>query len=206
MVNQPPLSRTSNLPVQTHFPVPSLQPYTLNVPTCAPLSSQLQIVDGTDWRYRPEQFLKGMKTRTIHQPGPEPTSPNQKHIWHVRGLAFVDVFIDGSEIFQKLICKTVLRLRLYEKSTILQRNIETSRDIVARGNYETLLTYTHRFASVFTLYFVKLIPISSIEPSKIQNQIQLFSSFYPGLGILGNGKTYSNILHPKISVSAEKTN
>ena len=44
---QPPLSTTSNLLVQTHILVPSFQPYTLDVPTCAPLSSQLQIFDGT---------------------------------------------------------------------------------------------------------------------------------------------------------------
>ena len=37
---QPPLSTFSNLPVRTHIPVLSLQPFTLNMPTSAPLSSQ----------------------------------------------------------------------------------------------------------------------------------------------------------------------
>ena len=81
MATQPPLSTTSTLPTQqTHIFVPSFQPYTFNVLTCAPLSSQLQISDSTDYRYRPEQFLTDIKTRTIYQLGPEPTNPHQKHI------------------------------------------------------------------------------------------------------------------------------
>ena len=124
MVNQPPLSRTSNLPVQTHLPVPSLQTYTLNEPICAPLSSQLQIFDGTDHRYQPEQFLYRTKTRTFHQSGPEPTSPDQKHVWHVRGMAIVDVFTDGPEVFPKLIRKTGLssRLDFLNNSIVLQQH------------------------------------------------------------------------------------
>ena len=81
MAIQPPLSTTSTLPTQqTYIFVPSFQPYTFNVPTCAPSSSQLQVSDSTDIRYRPEQFLTGIKTRIIYQLGPEPTNPDQKPI------------------------------------------------------------------------------------------------------------------------------
>ena len=92
---QTPLSTTFNLLVQTHILEPSFQPYTLDVPTCAPLSSRLQIFDGTDYRYRPEQFLKGIKVRTIYQLGPEPTNPDQIHIWNVRRMALVATSPDG---------------------------------------------------------------------------------------------------------------
>ena len=81
---QPPFSTTSNLPVQTHINLPSSQPYTLYVLTCAPLSSQLQIFDSTDYRYRPQKLLNGIRARNIYQLGPEPTSSEQKHIRHVR--------------------------------------------------------------------------------------------------------------------------
>ena len=49
MATQPPLSTTYKLPVQTHIPVICFRPNTLNVPTRAPFSSQLQIFDGTDY-------------------------------------------------------------------------------------------------------------------------------------------------------------
>ena len=45
---QPPLSITSNLSAGTHISVPPFRPYTINVHTCGPLSSQFQIFDGTD--------------------------------------------------------------------------------------------------------------------------------------------------------------
>ena len=80
MAIEPPLSTTSNLLVQTHIPVQSFQSYTQNVSTCAPLSRQLQIVDGTGYRYPPDQFFKDTKARIIYQLGPAPTSPAQKHI------------------------------------------------------------------------------------------------------------------------------
>ena len=51
IATQPPLSTTSILPVQTQIPVPSFQPKTLNLPTFAPLSSQLQTFDATESRY-----------------------------------------------------------------------------------------------------------------------------------------------------------
>ena len=47
MATQHPLYTTSNLPVQTHIPIPSFHFYTLNVPTSAPFSSQLQFSDDT---------------------------------------------------------------------------------------------------------------------------------------------------------------
>ena len=65
MAIQPPLSNTSNQPVQAHISVPSSQQYTLNVPRCAPLSGQRQVFGGKNYRYRPNQILHGMKTRTI---------------------------------------------------------------------------------------------------------------------------------------------
>ena len=64
MATQPALSTTFNLPVQTHILEPSLQPSILSLPISAPLSSQLEIFDGTHYRYQPEQFLNGMKART----------------------------------------------------------------------------------------------------------------------------------------------
>ena len=48
--------------------------------TCASLSSQLQVVHGTDYRYRTEQFLNGMKARTIYQLD---TEPDQQNFWNV---------------------------------------------------------------------------------------------------------------------------
>ena len=66
------------------------------MPTCAPFSGQLQIFEGTDYRYRPEQFLNGIKARTIYQLGPETTSPDQKHKWHVRRKALVTKCLDVS--------------------------------------------------------------------------------------------------------------
>ena len=50
------------------------------MPTCAPLSSQRQIFNGTVYRYRPEQYAIGIKTCTAHQLDPEATSPDQKHL------------------------------------------------------------------------------------------------------------------------------
>ena len=61
MATQPSISTTCNLPVYTHILVPSFQPNTIYVPCCAPLSSQLRIFDGSDFRYRPAQFLHGIK-------------------------------------------------------------------------------------------------------------------------------------------------
>ena len=65
------------------------------MPTCAPFSRQLQISVGTDYRYRPEQFLNGIKTRTIYQLAPEPTNPDQTHSRHVRRMALVATSLDG---------------------------------------------------------------------------------------------------------------
>ena len=95
MATQPPFSRLSNLPVQTHILLLSFQPYNSNVLTCAPLSSQLQFFGGTDFTYRPEHFLNGKKARTIYQLGPEPTIPDQKHISHVRRMVSVATALDG---------------------------------------------------------------------------------------------------------------
>ena len=95
LATQPALSTTSNLTVQTLIPVPSFQPYISNMPTCAPLSSRLQNFDGTDYRYRPDQFLNRKKARTFYQLSPEPSSPEQKHIWHVRRVALVATSLDG---------------------------------------------------------------------------------------------------------------
>ena len=94
MTTQSPLSSTSNVLVQTHIAVPSFKTYTLNGSKFAPLSSQFQIFDGTDYSYRPEQFVKGIKAETLCQLGPEPTSPDQKHIWHVGRMAFVAISPD----------------------------------------------------------------------------------------------------------------
>ena len=80
MTTQLPSSTISNLPVQTHIPVPSSEQYTLNVPTCDPISNRLQFFDSTDYGHRQEQFFNGIKARTTHQLGPEPTSADQKHI------------------------------------------------------------------------------------------------------------------------------
>ena len=66
MATQPSLSTTSNLPVQTHIPVPSLPPYNFKAPICAPLSSHLQFFDVTEYKYRPDQFVNGMKARIIY--------------------------------------------------------------------------------------------------------------------------------------------
>ena len=94
MATQSPLSSTSNVLVQTHFAVPSFKTYTLNVSKSAPLSSQLQIFDGTDYRYRPKQLVKGIKADNLCQLGPEPTSPDQRHVWHVRRMALVAISSD----------------------------------------------------------------------------------------------------------------
>ena len=90
-----PFYTTSNLPVRTCSPVPCLQQYSVNVPTYAPLSSQLQSFDGTDYRYRPKQFVVGINFQTVYQFGSRPTSPDQKHFEHVRRLALVTIFLDG---------------------------------------------------------------------------------------------------------------
>ena len=66
------------------------------MPTSAPLSSQRQIFDGPDYRYRPDKLLNGTKARTSYQLDPEPTSPDQKHIWNVRRRAVVSTSLDGS--------------------------------------------------------------------------------------------------------------
>ena len=95
MATQAPLSTTSNLPFQAHIPVPSLQPSFLNVPTSAPFSSQLQFFDGTDYTYRPEQFLNGIKVRTIYQTCPKSTSSDQIHIWQARRMALVTTSLDS---------------------------------------------------------------------------------------------------------------
>ena len=95
MAPQLPLFTTFNLLVQIHIPVPSFQPCTLNSPKCAPLFSQLQIFDNTDYKYRPEQFVNAIKARTIHQLGPEPTSLDRKRIWHVRRMALFTTSLDG---------------------------------------------------------------------------------------------------------------
>ena len=63
---EPPTSQVSN-----SQPVP--HPNTLNVPMCAPFSSQLQTFDGTDYRHPPENVLNGITARTIYQHGPEPS-------------------------------------------------------------------------------------------------------------------------------------
>ena len=62
---------------------------------CAPLSSQLQTFDGTDYRYAPENFLNGLKARTIHQLGPEPTHSEQYRIWNIHRMALVATSLDG---------------------------------------------------------------------------------------------------------------
>ena len=59
---------------------PVTDPYTFNIPTCAPLSSQLQTLDGTVCRYHPENISNGIKARTIYQFGPEPTNSGQYSI------------------------------------------------------------------------------------------------------------------------------
>ena len=48
MASQPPLSAKPNIFVESQIPVPSSQPLFLKVRTSAPLSSQHQLVDGTD--------------------------------------------------------------------------------------------------------------------------------------------------------------
>ena len=95
MTTQPPLSTISNVPVQTHIPAPSFQTYTLNVPTCAPFSNQLQFFDGTDYRFQPELIRNCINTRTVYQLGLEPTNPDQKHTWHARWVALVGTSLDG---------------------------------------------------------------------------------------------------------------
>ena len=97
MTTQTPISTTSGLFGQTHilFPVTSLQPYSQIVPTSALLSSHLQLFDGTEYRYGPEQLLIVIKTCTFNQLGPEPISPEQKHIWHVRRMVSVATSLDG---------------------------------------------------------------------------------------------------------------
>ena len=54
----PPASHVSNFQQIPH-------PYTFNTPTCAPLPSEVQNIDGTDYRYRLESFLNGVKARTV---------------------------------------------------------------------------------------------------------------------------------------------
>ena len=51
-------------------------------------SNQLQNFDGSDYRYKPEQILNGIKT--IHQVGPD-----QQHIWHAHRTALVATSLDG---------------------------------------------------------------------------------------------------------------
>ena len=67
------ISPTSQLII---FP-PIPHPYTFNIPTSAPLSSQLQTLDGTEYRNHPENFLNGIKAHTIYQLGPETTNSEQ---------------------------------------------------------------------------------------------------------------------------------
>ena len=64
------------------------------MPTCAPISSQLQVIDGTDSRYRPEHFLNGIKACTIYKLGLEPNKPDQKKIWHVRSMVLDATSLD----------------------------------------------------------------------------------------------------------------
>ena len=63
--------------------------------TCAACSSQLQSFDGTDYRYRPEQIFNGMKAHAVYQFGPEPTTPEQKCVWHLLAMALVATTKDG---------------------------------------------------------------------------------------------------------------
>ena len=82
-------------------------------------------------------------------------------------------------------------------------------NIVARESTKPCL-HTHIVLHPFWLYTLwnwYLFPQLSHHKYNIKfNFFTEFLSFSPALGILGNGKTYSNILHPKMSVSAEKTN
>ena len=65
MATQPPLSTTSNLPVQTHFPVhytailfPAIY---LKIAYICSHSNKANFFDGSDYRYRPEQVFNGIK-------------------------------------------------------------------------------------------------------------------------------------------------
>ena len=131
MATQPPLNTNPNLPLQTRISVPSLQPYTLNVPTCAPLSSQLQVFDGSAYKYRPQHFLFGVKACTIVQFGPKPTSSHQKHIWPISRMASVittlnDPLLYGLTVLLKLIRKAGFSLRMSfpNSSIVLQYNVK----------------------------------------------------------------------------------
>ena len=46
-------------------------------------------------RYRPENFLNGIKARTMYQIGPILTNPEQYQIWSVRRMALVATSLDG---------------------------------------------------------------------------------------------------------------
>ena len=93
VISQPPTFLSLTSEVLNSQPIPP--PYTFGIPTCAPLSSQLQTFDGTDYRYRPEIFLKGIEARTIYQLGREPTNSEQYRIWNSRRAAHVATFLDG---------------------------------------------------------------------------------------------------------------
>ena len=92
--NQIALSKSSTSQVLT--PQSTLRLNTFKIPTCSPLSTQLQIFDGTDYRYRLENALNVSKARTIDELGSEPTNLEQYRIWNIRRMALVSCVLDGT--------------------------------------------------------------------------------------------------------------
>ena len=93
IITQPPTFISTTSQVSNSQPV--LYPYTFNIPTCAPLPSQLQNFDDTDYRYRPEKFLNDIKALIVYQLAPESTNSKQFWIGNIRRMALVATSFDG---------------------------------------------------------------------------------------------------------------
>ena len=137
-------------------PVP--YPYTFNTPTCAIFSNELQTFVGTASQYRPENFLNGIKTRTIYQLGTEPTNPEQYWIRNFCSIAHAAISLDclASSSFKSLSATDTRYWSIYSTNILNLFDIATIK-FNAQTEAQIIYLAIHESSSIYACHFESLV-------------------------------------------------
>ena len=93
LITQPPTCMTPTPHVS--ISQPARHPYTSNIPSSAPLSSQLETFVDLDGLYCLEKVFKGIRARIIYPHGPKLTNSEPCGNWKFLKRALVATYLDG---------------------------------------------------------------------------------------------------------------